>query len=305
MILYDGSAPEWSSLAAGARVRSLAERYPCLRSGVFGRSGMGKPLRCLFFGEGERAAVFAAGQHANEWICSPALLNHVEALASAWAVGDAAARELYRRTRLCFAPLVNPDGADLVTGALRRGRYYERAEHIAAGFPDVSFPSGWKANISGVDLNLQYPAGWERAKEIKFALGWTRPAPRDYVGAAPLCAAEARALYLLTRRMAPKNVLTLHTQGEVIYWRYRGFAPPGAESLAEDLAAASGYALDEAPDESGSAGYKDWAIDALGIPAFTVECGLGENPLPASELGGISAAADAVCARLEAWCAAS
>ena len=39
MILYDGSAPEWSSLAAGARVRSLAERYPCLRSGVFGRSG--------------------------------------------------------------------------------------------------------------------------------------------------------------------------------------------------------------------------------------------------------------------------
>ena len=68
MILYDGSAPEWSSLAAGARVRSLAERYPCLRSGVFGRSGMGKPLRCLFFGEGERAAVFAAGQHANEWI---------------------------------------------------------------------------------------------------------------------------------------------------------------------------------------------------------------------------------------------
>ena len=36
------------------------------------------------------------------------------------------------------------------------------------------FQVGWKANIKGVDLNLQFPAGWEKAKEIKYAQGFTR-----------------------------------------------------------------------------------------------------------------------------------
>ena len=44
------------------------------------------------------------------------------------------------------------------------------------------FQVGWKANINGVDLNLQFPAGWENAKEIKYAQGFNKPAPRDFVG---------------------------------------------------------------------------------------------------------------------------
>ena len=44
------------------------------------------------------------------------------------------------------------------------------------------FQVGWKANINGVDLNLQFPAGWENAKEIKYAQGFNRPTPRDFVG---------------------------------------------------------------------------------------------------------------------------
>ena len=39
---------------------------------------------------------------------------------------------------------------------------------------------------TGVDLNLQFPAGWEQAKEIKYAQGFNQPAPRDFVGFGPL-----------------------------------------------------------------------------------------------------------------------
>ena len=45
----------------------------------------------------------------------------------------------------------------------------------------LSLADGKQIDV-GVDLNLQFPAGWEQAKEIKFAQGFTSPAPRDYVG---------------------------------------------------------------------------------------------------------------------------
>lgn len=295
----------WSSYANGQSLRALTARYPFLQPATFGRSSMGKPLRCLLFGEGPNAALLTAAHHANEWITAPALLRYASSLAAGYAAGEERARELYAKTRLCFVPLVNPDGVDLVTGALEEGYYAERAREIAADYPSVPYPDGWKANIRGTDLNLQYPADWEAAREIKYAQGWVTPAPRDYVGSAPLAASEARALYTLTRQLMPKTVLALHTQGEVIYWQYHGYAPEGAAPLAEKLAAASGYALDTVPDESSNAGYKDWAIDTLDIPAFTVECGLGASPLPLEQLDGISAAVAAICAELAAWCAAS
>lgn len=274
-----------------AALSSLTRRWGFLRRGTIGRSRMGRAIELLSFGTGEAAAVFTAAHHGNEWITAAALRAYIERLAADYAAGDARAREIFRRARLLFIPLVNPDGADIASGGISPAH----ARRIAARYPELPYPSGWKADAAGVDLNLQYPAGWEEAREIKFAQGWRSCAPRDYVGRAPLCAPESRALYDFTRRARPKCALALHTQGEVIYWQYKGAAPPGAEALAMKLAAASGYALDTVPPESANAGYKDWVIDALGVPAFTVECGLGENPLPAEQLAPISAAVGAIC----------
>ena len=54
-------------------------------------------------------------------------------------------------------------------------------------------------------------------------------------------------------------------------------------------AAASGYAVEDVPAESANAGFKDWFLQRFHRPAFTVECGLGENPLPPSALDGLCA----------------
>lgn len=285
----------WSTQANEHSIRALSSRYPSLMPGTWGRSAMGKRLRSLTFGDGNRTLVFTAAHHANEWITAPALLRYAGALASRYHAGDGAAVEAHRQLRVYFLPLVDPDGVDLVTGAIGEGPWLARARQIAADYPQVAWPDGWKANIRGTDLNLQYPAGWDQAKGIKYAQGWRSPAPRDYVGRAPLCAPESFALWSLTRRLRPVAVLALHTQGEVIYWNYHGYAPPGAEELAGRLAGVSGYALDDVPDESSNAGYKDWVIDELDVPAFTIECGLGENPLPIEQLAPISKAVAAIC----------
>ena len=68
------------------------------------------------------------------------------------------------------------------------------------------FQVGWKANILGTDLNLQFPAGWKNAKEIKYAQGFNKPAPRDFVGLEPLSEPESLAIYNFTL-IHDKNLL--------------------------------------------------------------------------------------------------
>ena len=268
-------------------VRGLTARYPFLRSESIGRSVLGKPLWSLHLGQGENRVLYNAAHHANEWITTPLLLRFTEELCAAFSTGgklfDSPAAELLEYARLSLVPCVNPDGMDLVTGELQSGDAYRRAEDLAAAYPRFPFPSGWKANIRGTDLNLQYPAGWEKARENKAAQGISSPAPADYVGPAPLSAPESRAMFDYTLRFDPALTLSYHSQGQVIYWRYLDREPEGAEAIAQLFSRVSGYAVEDVPYASGFAGYKDWFIQDFDRPGYTIEVGLGENPLPLSQ----------------------
>lgn len=144
-----------------------------------------------------------------------------------------------------------------------------------------------KLIFHGIDLNLQFPAKWEQAREIKFSQGYTSPAPRDFVGDFPLQAIEALAIYDYTNSNDFKLMLTFHTQGEVIYWKFLDYNPPNAEVIANELSKASGYTLEDTPYASSFAGFKDWYIQHFNLPGFTIEAGLGINPLPISQFGKI------------------
>ena len=281
----------FSSALVGYCVQGLGARYPFLRAASVGKSVLGKPLWSLRLGRGENRVLYHAEHHANEWITTPVLLRFAEELAAAAAAGEELAGipagEILDYAELCLVPAVNPDGMDLVTGELTAGEAFRQARAMAERYPRYPFPAGWKANFRGVDLNLQYPAMWEQARQIKFAQGYDRPAPRDFVGAGPLTAPESRALADFTRALDPDLILAYHTQGGVIYWRYLDAEPEGARELGLRLAAVSVYALEDAPYASGFAGYKDWFIDAFGRPGYTVEAGLGENPLPVGQLDAI------------------
>ena len=104
------------------------------------------------------------------------------------------------------------------------------------------------------------------------------------MGSAPLAARESRAVCEFTRLFDPERTLSYHTQGRVIYWKYLDMEPPGARALALRLALASGYAVEDTPYASGFAGYKDWFILNYDRPGYTIEAGLGDNPLPLSQL---------------------
>lgn len=273
-------------------IQGLCARYPFLAQRQLTRTYFGRPVTLLRLGLGQRSVLYNASHHANEWITTPVLLKFIEQYAEAVAFGgtlfgqDAAA--LFRQTQLYCVPMVNPDGVDLVTGALSpNGAAFAQAREIAAHYPAISFPDGWKANLAGVDLNLNYPAGWEQARQIKFAQGFTGPAPRDFVGNTPLDQPETAAMARLTREVHPALTLSYHTQGEVIYWKYLDITPPGAQRIGEEFAAVSGYLLEDTPYASGFAGYKDWFLLTFDRPGYTIEAGLGENPLPLAQFDEI------------------
>ena len=269
-------------------LQQIAEKYPFTKLEEVGVTDFQRPIWMLTIGTGKRHVLFTAAHHANEWITALVLLKYAEDLAEAVQKGGILfgqrAKEMADAVMIHIIPLVNPDGVDLVTGAMTpESAQYLLARELAQKYPAIPFPEGWKANLLGVDLNLNYPAGWLQAREIKFSQGYTSPGPRDYVGRAPLDQMETRALANLTEKLNPDLVLAYHSQGKEIYWQFRDYEVPGAKELGEVMARVSGYTLADTPYESSFAGYKDWFIQNFRRPGYTVEVGMGENPLPLSQ----------------------
>lgn len=273
-------------------ILELVETYPFLRTELLTETAYGRKIRTLVIGRGRRKVIYSAAHHANEWITTPVLLKFAEEFAEAiendGMIFGIRAKDLSDAATIYMVPMVDPDGVDLVTGAIKAGEgQYETARAMAEFYHQIPFPDGWKANLRGVDLNLQYPAGWLQAREIKFSQGYTRPGPRDYVGRAPLNQKESRALAGYTEYINPDLVLAYHAQGKEIYWQFDDIEVPGAEELGRRLAQVSGYTLTAPAEVSGNAGYKDWFIKIFRKPGYTIEVGSGVNPLPLQQFDEI------------------
>lgn len=275
----------YSSDIMELNLQSLKTRYPFLQWGTTGYSVLGKELPYIRIGHGNKTVFYNASHHANEWITSVLLMKFIETFCYAYVNKEKLSgfdvQNIFDTASIYIMPMVNPDGVDLVTGAIQEDNSaYRFATQISKSYPDIPFPNGWKANIAGTDLNLNYPARWEVARQIKAELGFTSPAPRDYVGPYPFSEPESRAVALLTDTILPKLILAYHAQGEIIYWKFADYNPEGSFEIAKKFSQLSGYTVETTPDASGNAGYKDWFIQQFNLPGYTIEVGKGESPLP-------------------------
>ena len=131
---------------------ALKTIYPFLEMSIIGTSVLGKNIPAVKFGNGEKEIFYCAATHANEWITAPLLMKFLENLSKSYVNGvniyGQDPRQLFSEVSLYLVPMVNPDGVDLVTGLIApNSRAYSQAQRISNNFPDIPFPSGWKANL--------------------------------------------------------------------------------------------------------------------------------------------------------------
>ncbi|WP_017728090.1 M14 family metallopeptidase [Halalkalibacterium ligniniphilum] len=247
-----------------------------VKQSIIGYSVMKKPIYAFKLGSGPVSIFYSGGWHANEWLTTKFLITFLCKLANVRSKNEKLfgydVNTWLRKVTLHVVPLVNPDGVELVQqGIYPSHPFYNEVLSINKGSQQFDH---WSSNIRGVDLNHQWPAGWEEeAKESP-----QQPWSRHYSGSAPLTEPEARAVYEYTLWYNFAYVLAFHSQGQVIYWGYRNLEPLESEEMVTRLSLVSSYSPIRTADSDG--GYKDWFIQETGRPGFTIEVGVGINPLP-------------------------
>lgn len=215
--------------------------------GYIGWTEKGKPIPYLHIGNKKAPCILAQyGIHAREYITTYLALEQIKLLQNKKLNGS-----------IYFIPAVNLDGIEI---ALKDKPLY-------------------KANANGVDLNVNFDARWGKGKSNVFIKG-----DENYVGAYPFSEKESQALRDFTLKVMPDLTLSYHSKGQEIYWYFfqHGDTLKRDYFLAKVIEKSTGYKIKKTPDSCG--GYKDWCIEKLNIPSFTLEVGKDSLIHPIKEI---------------------
>lgn len=272
-------------------IKCLVGEYSFLNSFSLGSSVAGRSLYALRWGNGARRIFLNGAHHAMEWITSILLMRLLEEFSHHYAentaIGTVHFRRLFEKISLVVCPMVNPDGVNLEINGLTSDLAPLTQTRLKAWNNNSSDFHKWQANLNGVDLNHNYDAGFEKGLFMQHRLGIYGPGPTRHSGTAPESEPESKAVADYTRLFKPHIAIAYHTQGEEIYYDFESKATERAKKMAAAMTEISGYTLDTTDGMAGYSGYKDWVINNFYIPAFTIEAGLGENPLPLSQFDKI------------------
>ena len=180
--------------------------------------------------------------------------------------------------------MLNPDGIEYsIHGVSSNNILKDRLEKINH-CRDFTY---WQANARGVDLNHNYNSGFNEYKIIEQKLNIHNGAATKYSGNYPESEPETQAICNFVRFQQPELAISLHTQGEEIYYTSGGYFCPNSLSIAKTISRLTGYKISFPEGSAKYGGCTDWFIEEFDKPSFTIECGLGKNPLPYSDFNKI------------------
>lgn len=213
-----------------------------------GKSVQNRDLFVLKVGNGNKKIFINASHHPREYMGTVLTLNQIQYLLEAYVSngtidGVSIKALLDNDISFYFMPLVNPDGVQICVN----------------GSPSYYF------NANKVDLNHNYDADWSKNITKYYS-----------TGSKAFSEPETQAVKLLCETVEFDLTIAYHAAGDIIYWYY---GQQGADKT-RDLAYANllkgitGYSLVSSKNyKSSTSGFKDWCIQKLKIPSFTLEIG--------------------------------
>ncbi len=248
---------------------------------VLARTALGRAVFALDLGAASHRSLLLCGQSGDEGTLCALTLHFTESLLkaqhNATLFCGLEAQKALSDCGVSVVPCLNPDGLELnahglsAAGPLRRGLN-----------PQLGSDVTWHANANGVDLRRQYPVGFSEARDFSAVCGITEPGPTGFPGGCPCSEAEPRALCQLCRREKPRHALLLQKGERALFYRAQESGDSQAALCAKLLAAEAQLPLREETDSNGS--FAAWFAQTAERPAFTVQTGNGNAPLPEAAL---------------------
>ena len=274
----------------------LQAAYPdYVRISSIGKSELGRDIPVMILGDpnAPNHVLMQGAMHAREHFTAWLLMAIMDHSLNAKLLSD----------NVCYhiIPMSNPDGVVLSqTQVLNENQAQIYQQDLARGYVNIGkaeYAKQWKANALGIDLNRNFPSGWENSLERN------GPSLSRYRGESPLCAAESKALAEYNQSRKFHATFSFHSHGSVLYYQYgeNKFVNDLSYSLALAVQAQTGYIPVGGSDGTAGAGYKDWAMDALGIPSVTVEIGSTQTPLETRDIYNTFARFEDLLPAISTW----
>lgn len=243
---------------------------------VIGKSVLGKNIYAVMINQNEDFpwAIITAAIHAREHLSCDIVIKQI---------GKFTKEYKKYSYNVAFVPLVNPDGAAFAVNGLQN--LPNNIKHSLIKINGGEDFALYKANANGVDLNNNFNANWQTQFTNK-----TQPSSQGYYGAKPFSEPESRTIARFTKKLKPFITISYHLKGEEIYFDFfqTEHNYKRDQQIAQVFAKSTGYTI-KTTQNCSSGGYKDWCVQALGIPALTIELGEDKfaHPYPKKQLKNI------------------
>lgn len=239
------------------------------RISYVGITQLGFPIPMVTKGnrESENRILLVGGVHAREYITSY-LLTELMA-------------DYNGQSRIDCIPVLNIDGVFLCRLGEKLfpkgSRVYKELKYLNGNSEDFSL---WKANIRGVDINVNFDADWGTGKQNTKTAG-----SENYIGMYPESENETKTVVELLYKNDYNMVVAYHSKGEEIFYGYGEDKSYFEES--KKIADYLGYELKTSENSAG--GLKDYVVKQMKKYAITIEVGEDRfnHPYPLEELSNL------------------